>query len=662
MLMSIEDLNVNEYVVHLQIHDKDKWQSLQHLKEEEGEDRYNQLLHEGFEVWKQWYRDTESSSLKERKLRLKAKQGEFIEDEAKKIQEFTDEDSIFYINNECKYKQLKKVADRSFEQSRQINFLISKGDKIKGKLTAPLYNYKKKVTLARVGRRITDMGDVFKLFFIDDLFNPRRWLKERTIDEEFYIYHFISRDKEYLVYSQDALPIEEYTLHGTLIELEDSAVIGQQASIPMKLPIFFVYSAVSKIIRYNSHEEFIKKCNELELSHENFFNYLLSNGTHSFRHPKYFEELMGAFLFSSKIGYSQFPLHLFVLAKAGTGKTFMLELLQKKLQESQEVVEGSGSTIKSLVPSFKSTIPDPGAMIKSTRLCLVDEFLRILIRVKKEERFEQLSMMNPLLEHKKREFRSGNGSITAKMISKLFVVSNPIYNTKTLPLMAESLDPSFLSRLLIWYQDDYHIKFIQKKKGVQDTFFKMSDEDFISIFDYLQIFKSNWDSERLMKIFDKYRTFMPELVLDVYDARYDHHLECLLDGIIKLRCMFTGDVSFEAVDEDYDRVAALWQQMILNWNAGSDLREADYYTKDRYMTYQMNFILEKMRESDGKIRYSKFNSFDIEDVYYHLEGLFERKYLERRSNDHYVYWHPQYKIYKSNLALKKESGGKTLEN
>ena len=46
--------------------------------------------------------------------------------------------------------------------------------------------------------------------------------------------------------------------------------------------------------------------------------------------------------------------------------------------KNNEITDGSCSTIKSLIPSFKSTINiQPGDLIKSNRICCVDEFLRI---------------------------------------------------------------------------------------------------------------------------------------------------------------------------------------------------------------------------------------------------------------------------------------------
>jgi hypothetical protein len=89
--------------------------------------------------------------------------------------------------------------------------------------------------------------------------------------------------------------------------------------------------------------------------------------------------------------------------------------------------------------------------------------------------------------------------------------------------------------------------------------------DFLSIQDYLQSFNSQYSRERVVKICDKFVPFLAESVRGMYEARYLHHLECLLDGIIKVRCLTTKDTSFTAIEEDYQEAEFVWSIIIKSW-------------------------------------------------------------------------------------------------
>ena len=193
--------------------------------------------------------------------------------------------------------------------------------------------------------------------------------------------------------------------------------------------------------------------------------------------------------------------------------------------------------------------------------------------IRPEDREMWFARLNPLLEHQMANFGSGNGNANLKMTAKLIAVSNPVWNTATMGQLCSQLDSSFLGRLLIWYQDKEHVDLVQ---GTRDELIKKRKltlplDIHIGIIDYMGSFKAEWDDDRIEEI---YQNGLSRLttdsqnkikVRDVYKSRYNHHLKCLIDGIVKIRCLCEQDISFKAIEEDYSKLANLWDRMITNW-------------------------------------------------------------------------------------------------
>ena len=195
------------------------------------------------------------------------------------------------------------------------------------------------------------------------------------------------------------------------------------------------------------------------------------------------------------------------------------------------------------------------------------------MRVDKDDRENTLTHMNPLLEHKKRRFGSGNNFLDGNMTAKLFSVTNPVFGTSTMDSLSHKLDNSFISRIMIWYQDIEHYKEITKKnegdlKKVENS---LDNNFWLSIFDYCGSFKAKFNNQRYMEIYEQGNALisgLSEPTKNIYSSRYKHHLSCLLDGLIKLRCIFDRDDSFQAKEEDYNSVSSIWFKMLENWKKG----------------------------------------------------------------------------------------------
>jgi hypothetical protein len=88
-------------------------------------------------------------------------------------------------------------------------------------------------------------------------------------------------------------------------------------------------------------------------------------------------------------------------------------------------------------------------------------------------------------------------------------------------------------------------------------------------------------------------------VKGVYEARYLHHIECLMDGIIKTRCLITRDKSFSATKEDYSSLQKIWRIIIQGWfyKKLDDFLGDNSISKDdkyRMLPEESKFILHKL--------------------------------------------------------------------
>jgi hypothetical protein len=210
---------------------------------------------------------------------------------------------------------------------------------------------------------------------------------------------------------QKQLRLDDYTLEGLSVDVEDVKIIGDAHKLINKFAVFFVHTATSHIIELKNHDQLFKKISKLKITGNKLYQYICShkvaeNKVQVLEHPKWFVKLTAAFLFHSKKGkICPYPMHLLWIADRGTGKTTYMESLHQKSGEIQEIIAGSTSTVKYLVPSFKETNkPEMGALAKASRLVFVDEFFRI-VRVNNRDKEDECGRMNDLLEHKDRHGR-----------------------------------------------------------------------------------------------------------------------------------------------------------------------------------------------------------------------------------------------------------------
>jgi len=470
------------------------------------------------------------------------------------------------------WKQIKQLTRETNKLSDKLTFFFGDKTRLKGKLINEIFPHPQELSVVSVWEKTLDDMPQRKVVFFDEKIYRRGWTLIDEIKIPFYFYQFTSNNREYRILSEKKLNLEYGIVEGTLCPLDDFAGIGQTTKLKVKLPILFLNKWQSSRGKLTGRG-FVDMLKKYEITRQKYFNFLFQHPDgNTYDHPDYFQELTSAFLLSAKAeGY---PLHWLVIAKPGSGKSILEECIYHKFDEEIDIVEGSGSTIKALIPSFKGTLPSVGALLSSNRICVIDEFLRILMRVKIEERNEQLSALNPILEHKKRRMGSGNSDVLMNPSCRALMVSNPVWNTSCMELLCEKIDNSFLSRLLIWYQDKDHIQFIQERKGIERSIFKIEKEDWLGLVDYLHSFTSEFDEARVKAIFKKgflligedTEVSLVQNIREVYSARYQYHIKKLMDGIIKTRCLYTASREFKALEKDYLLLKKLWFKMLTNWN------------------------------------------------------------------------------------------------
>ena len=71
--------------------------------------------------------------------------------------------------------------------------------------------------------------------------------------------------------------------------------------------------------------------------------------------------------------------------------------------------------------------------------------------------------------------------------------------------------------------------------------------------------------QKIKEIHQSVPEILSENLSKHYDARHMHHIECIMDGIVKARCFLDNDMSFKAKEEDYKLLEEVWMNIIGSW-------------------------------------------------------------------------------------------------
>ncbi len=517
------------------------------------------------------------------------------------------------IPQEYNYNQLSKLTNGVYKETGLVKFYISREQIIYGKVVAEIYEHAQGIPIATVieSKKVdkdTDEPSYKGIALFGQKFTRNEFNVIKEITMPFYVYRFITEDNnELILMTSTQCEIGDYVITGVQTQCNDYKMLTDSARLPTKLPFFFAQRIQNRIIKFKNHKEFKSRIDHLKINKENFFDYPFSvskgRKTWNLLQPTWYKWLIWAWLTHESKGIiNEYPLHLIIIGPKMSGKSLLLNSLHMKSKETRNIFSGSSSTLKHLVPSFKYNPARLGYLAESNRFSFCDEFLRCLTntRTTKEgsQREESVAIMNDLLEHQKREAGSGVSRINVNMTSRIIATTNPIRDIKNVENLINTFDESFLSRWLIYYQTDEHVQLIRKSKDSDLKLydFKLPVNDWISILDYLQTFSAQYDLKRVEEIHKSVPRILSENLNKHYDARHMHHIECLIDGIIKTRCLLENDISFKAKEEDYKILKEIWLNIIRSWLNPSQVRNIEIDERIFYLPENCQYIYWKICE------------------------------------------------------------------
>jgi hypothetical protein len=537
---------------------------------------------------------------------------EFGEDEQIKPKNYLD-----YTFNEINFIEDEFCDSWEHIKAKTVNEMLMGGDllflshfrnTIKGKPQLVHATKQKIILLRRVEKKDKKTDEMkTKYVFIGDLFDKRYdgFEKER-LALDFWVYRVIENGKEHYILSEEVLDNKFYVFNGMQIELDDFSEVSKNTKIRSLSSIFLLKDS-NPLIKTISKEEllgltkFLKE--EINFGFEEFKNYVfLHPDGKVYDYSEDFNLLRIAQILSGKVdGY---PLHIKKVGIAGTGKTYEQESLNYKFDEEQGILEGADSTPKALEPSFKEKPANIGYIAKCHRFAYIDELYKMIEnQINKSHNIDasknHLGSLNFLLELKKRMVGSGNdNSVVVESTAKLSITTNPLSGKRTIYEHIGVIDPSTLSRMIIWVQDNDEVnKIFQRESkvfspntitsirqktentylglcsGDSGTTIEFNNNTFLTIFDSCQEFLSVYDEDKIKEIIKRVTVLAKEpMRTNVWKPRSLHHSALILDGITKYRCLFKDfDETFISNEQDYDDLERILVHMIKSWDTKLDL-------------------------------------------------------------------------------------------
>ena len=516
------------------------------------------------------------------------------------------QEGIMSIPGAYNFRQLSRLTNLVFDNTGLVNFYVSQEKMIHGKIIAEIYEHPQEVTVATVIKsKKTEKGTDEPLYkgvkLFGEVFSRTENVILREINLPLYVYQFISdENKQYMLLTNEQNRIGDYIVTGVETECSDYKALTDSAKLPTKLPFFFSHHIQNRIIQYSKHEEFKNRIVNLKIDLKELFDFpfcVTTDGvTRKLIQPMWYKWFIWAWLTHQPKGLiNRYPLHILQIGPKSSGKSLLLNALHSQGKETRSIFSGSSSTLKNLIPSFKNNPAKLGYLAESNRFAYCDEFLRCLTNVNSAEsggKEETVAMMNDLLEHQKREAGSGNSSINVNMTARIIATTNPVRGMLNVENLIAKYDESFLSRWMVYYQTEEHVNIIRRSNDhtLEKTDFKLAPDDWVSFLDYLHSFSAEYDMERMEKILYSFAGTLSEKLNGHYDARHKHHIECLMDGIIKTRCMMELDLSFKATDGDYDLLEKVWKNVIKSWLTPSMISQIKLSERIFYLPEKCQYL------------------------------------------------------------------------
>jgi len=512
------------------------------------------------------------------------------------------------------WKRLKAKTHAQVKQSDFLFQLFSSKGSITGKPQIRDNDVKTNITLLVKAVKNDKDGVLIESYkFVDDPYNRRDdGYEEDVLEEDYWIYDVIDNGIKHIVLCRDKLENHEvHTFFGTGVKINHSKEFDKNLTCRGSANLFFCNNAESTIKPLPENEiipyvkNFFKQTKmKEETFKEMMFEYIFfhPNGI-IYNQPKDYMLLRHAQLLSGK--EEGYPLHFFLWGGFGVGKTQEIECMDNIFKES--ILEAANSTPKSLVPSFSEKIPNPGFILNSNRVALIDEMMKMVDNAMNNTRNStefknQLSNLNFILEHRSRRANSGNGNLFCKPTAKMIVTTNPSMKSKYIHEELSVMDPSTFSRCLCYVKGESHVEFIEKNelRNCANTYplycnkgetneknishnlrvFAQNLRDFyVTIYDSCQCFRVIYNEGLIKNIFQSCVNLAKNPMKTMWKRRGMHHTKLILDGIVKYRCIFQDfDDSFEAKQIDYDNTERILVGMIKNWDFDMTISKEELWT------------------------------------------------------------------------------------
>jgi len=525
--------------------------------------------------------------------------------------------NISFLDDERPWYKLKQ----DFIHTEKQIFPINRGYEIEGVLSL-VSNYKTRIVLGRKYRIKADSKDdnvwnrsmEYDTKFLDDTAyreNDKDWKQVGMIEGEFYIYEMSTKYKKYTVFSLSKLKSGRYTVFGSKVSLLDTFLIGLDRKINTKIDAIFVHSYTSKTPVFNNMEEVFSW---FHFDRKTILRFIYSHrfGDDSsviYHLPnKLWEDLEMSNLFSGK--FMGIPNHLLKIGPTGTGKTPQMQAMFQKFDEPNLIEASGGSTLKGILPSHKNK-GDIGAWAKSIRVAFTDEFFKILNKLDKSKENAELSDLNSLLDHSRFVSSSGNNSFEIQMSAKVYACTNPIHSYAKKPLIdtISKIPPDTIGRFLFVRQNGIAVKWKNYNEAI--TYDEYEDsigkELFLGVYDFLMSKKVKLDRNRVRDIISKISELIPVGYEDVFNKQRNRVYFCLLDGIVKWRCLCEKDIDLIAKDEDYKNLEDLMMFVISTWWDDEELNNK--FDKRKFLTQKETEVLQMIEDDPEK----KMSDYKLKD-------------------------------------------------
>lgn len=560
-------------------------------------------------------------------------------------------EGIIGIHLPFNYSQLKRLTNGVYKKTGLIKFYISSERVISGQIIAEIYEHPQKVpiaTLMQSKKSHKETGEPVSKFIslFGEKVNTAKYVPIKEIHAPFYVYRFISEDnRDYILLTTNRATIGDYIVTGVTTQVDDFKTLTNSSKLPTKLPYIFVHSLTNRIIQFADHGEFKKRLGELRVTRNSMFNYPFSmynpkrKKSYVLKHPRWFKWLVWSWLTHQPKGmFNSYPLHLFMIGVASTGKSYLLNVLHSKSKERRNISSGAQSTLRSLIPSFKNNPAALGYLAESNRFAFLDEFFRCVTRTNSSDggdaKESVFATMNDLLEHQKREAGSGVSRCNVNMTSRAFATSNPFRGKRTMEELLTVIDASFMSRWLYYVQKDdgEHVQMIRNanEDKLREYTYKLNKNDWISILDYLHSFSATYDMGKVLEIYEGVKPILSTELKKHYDSRHKHHIECIIDGIIKARCMMERKVSFSAIEEDYEILEDVWSKVISSWVDGKNIRGMDIKRRVKFLPDNCQFVFNTLCELKRTTSRYELESICLDEM---SKREFRSAYIILRDNE-----------------------------